>query len=71
MKLEKNIYKQGRQVGLLAQDVQAICPEAVSEMDGGLCYDQTALNGVLVQLCKDLKNEIDSLKDEIKKLVKK
>jgi hypothetical protein len=63
----KNIYKQGRQVGLLAQDIQAICPEAVSEMDGGLCYDQTALNGLLVQLCKDLKDEIDELKKKIKK----
>jgi hypothetical protein len=65
-KTGKNRYKEGKQVGLLAQDVQLICPEAVSEMNGGLCYDQTALNGVLVQLCKDLKDEIDELKKKIK-----
>jgi hypothetical protein len=61
-KTGKNRYKQGRQIGLLAQEVQRLCPEAVSEMDGGLCYDQTALNGVLIQLIKDLKDEIDDLK---------
>jgi hypothetical protein len=62
----RNKYKQGRQVGLLAQEVQKLCPEAVSEMDQGLTYDQTALNGVLIQLIKDLKDEIDGLKKRIK-----
>lgn len=58
----KNKRRKGKQVGLLAQDIQQVCPEAVQESDDGLTYDQTALNGVLIQLIRDLKNEIDDLK---------
>jgi hypothetical protein len=60
-------HKGGKHIGLLAQDLQQLCPEVVSENADGLCYELIAFNGVVIQLLKDLKNEIDDLKAQLKK----
>jgi hypothetical protein len=60
-------HKEGKHIGLLAQDLQKLCPEVVSENAAGLCYELTAFNGVVIQLLKDLKNEIDDFKEQLKK----
>ena len=56
---------QGWQYGLLAQEQQAMCPEACHETDDGLVYDQTALNGILIQLCRELCDEVAGLKAKL------
>ena len=53
---------QGTQLGLLAQDIQAIDPLAVQEVTGGaLLYSQSALNAILLQCVKDLKEDVSDL----------
>jgi hypothetical protein len=53
------------QVGLVAQDVQKIFPEAVSEAeDGYLDFNIHAINIALVNAVKELKDENDMLKAE-------
>jgi hypothetical protein len=64
-------HQEGKHIGLLAQDLQQLCPEVVSENEDGLCYELTAFNGVVIQLLKDLKNEIEVLQKEVEKLKKK
>lgn len=59
-----------RQVGLLAQEVQRVLPEAVVEGDGGylsLAYGN--LVGLLVQAIKEQQQQIDDLRAKIKRLV--
>jgi hypothetical protein len=48
-------HKEGKHIGLLAQDLQKLCPKVVRENADGLCYELTAFNGVVIQLIKDLK----------------
>jgi hypothetical protein len=49
-------------MGLLAQDVQAVAPEAVIEAEGVLRLAYGNLIGLLVEAIKDLAQEVDQLK---------
>ncbi|MEN8739220.1 MAG: tail fiber domain-containing protein, partial [Phaeobacter gallaeciensis] len=51
-----------RQMGLIAQDVQAVAPEAVVEAEGVLRLAYGNLVGLLVEAIKDLAHEVDQLK---------
>ena len=52
-----------RQMGLIAQEVQAVAPEAVTEVDGLLRLAYGNLVGLLVEAIKDLKSDMDHLKE--------
>jgi hypothetical protein len=51
-----------RQMGLIAQDVQAVAPEVVVETEGVLRLAYGNLIGLLVEAIKDLASEVDQLK---------
>ena len=51
-----------RQMGLIAQDVQAVAPETVVEAEGVLRLAYGNLVGLLVEAIKDLAQEVDQLK---------
>ena len=52
-------------VGLLAQDVQAVLPEAVTEdANGHLLLDYNAVVAVLVEEVARLRREVDCLKGQ-------
>lgn len=51
-----------RHTGLIAQDVQAVMPEAVLENEGQLALAYGNLVGLLVEAIKELKQEVDGLK---------
>lgn len=51
-----------RQMGLIAQDVQRVAPEAVVEAEGVLRLAYGNLVGLLVEAIKDLAQEVDQLK---------
>lgn len=71
-----------RKSGLIAQDVQKVLPEAVTvgvgvtgvidkecrEIENPLSLDYSALSALYVEAIKELKMEVDALKEEIKKL---
>ena len=52
-----------RQMGLLAQEVQAVAPEAVTEVDGLLRLAYGNLIGLLVEAIKDLHTELTDMKE--------
>lgn len=51
-----------RQMGLIAQEVQRVAPEAVVEAEGVLRLAYGNLVGLLVEAIKDLAQEVDQLK---------
>ena len=51
-----------RQMGLIAQEVQAVAPEAVVEAEGILRLAYGNLVGLLVEAIKDLATQVDQLK---------
>lgn len=51
-----------RQMGLIAQEVQAVAPEAVTEVEGVLRLAYGNLIGLLVEAIKDLSCQVDHLK---------
>ncbi|WP_052068515.1 tail fiber domain-containing protein [Thalassobacter stenotrophicus] len=51
-----------REIGLIAQDVQAVAPEAVVEAEGVLRLAYGNLVGLLVEAIKDLSAEVEQLK---------
>ena len=52
-------------IGCLAQDLQEICPELVSETaDGYLTVEDSKLVYLLIQEVKELKEEVEKLKGE-------
>lgn len=56
----------GREVGLIAQDLRKVLPEAVSEAeDTTLTISNSAVNALLVEAIKELKAEIELLKSQI------
>ena len=67
----KNNFQQGRQMGLLAQNVEKIIPEAVSEMDGYKGVDYARLVPLLVESIKAQQQQIDELKKLVETLIKK
>ena len=61
--------KDKRYVGLIAQDVQSVMPEAVNinnDEINTLSVDYQGLIGLLVESIKELKLEIDELKEKVK-----
>jgi hypothetical protein len=51
-----------RETGLIAQDVQAVLPEAVADNDGTLSLAYGNLVGLLVEAIKELRYEVDALR---------
>ncbi|MGL5156141.1 MAG: tail fiber domain-containing protein, partial [Aeromonas veronii] len=55
-----------REAGIIAQDLQKVLPEAVNEAeDTTLTISNSAVNALLVEAIKELKDEIDALKKEL------
>ena len=55
----------GRQIGLLAQNVEKIIPEAVNEKGGHKGVDYARLVPLLIEAIKEQQKEIDELKKTI------
>ena len=51
--------------GLIAQDVEAVLPEAVGEIDGIKTIDYSSVIALLVESIKDLKSEVNDLKTQL------
>jgi hypothetical protein len=62
----KNHFTPGRQMGLIAQNVEKVIPEAVSEMDGYKGVDYARLVPLLIESIKELQKEIEELKAKMK-----
>jgi hypothetical protein len=58
-----------RYAGIIAQDLQAVLPEAV-EGDSILRVDYNATIGLLIEAIKELKTEVDDLKTKLKEVTK-
>lgn len=68
---EKNFIK-GTQVGLLAQEVEAVMPEVVStNADGYKSVDYAKLVPLLIESIKELKHQMGTMQDEINTLKNK
>lgn len=55
-------FTQQRQMGLLAQNVEQVVPEAVNEKDGYKGVDYARLVPLLIESIKELKQQVDELK---------
>jgi len=65
-------YAKGPQVGVIAQELQKVFPELVIlGSDGYLSVNYTQLTGVLVQAIKEQQAEINTLKDQMKRVMDK
>ncbi|RYY66275.1 MAG: tail fiber domain-containing protein, partial [Chitinophagaceae bacterium] len=58
-------FTKGRQMGLLAQNVEMVVPEAVQEKDGYKGVDYARLVPLLIESIKELKQEIEQLKNRL------
>jgi hypothetical protein len=58
----QNHFLPGRQMGLLAQNVEKTVPEAVHEKDGYKGVDYARLVPLLIEAIKELKKEVEELK---------
>jgi Chaperone of endosialidase len=70
----KNHFQLGRQIGLLAQNVEKIIPEAVGEKDGYKGVDYARLVPLLIESIKEQQKQIELQQkqiDELKLLVQK
>ncbi|MEI7472086.1 MAG: tail fiber domain-containing protein [Chitinophagaceae bacterium] len=63
----KNHFQAGRQIGLLAQNVEKIIPEAVNEKDGYKGVDYARLVPLLIEAIKEQQKQIDLLKIKLEK----
>ena len=62
-------YLKKHQIGLIAQEVEKVIPEVVSEQENGnLGVSYQHLTAVLVEAIKEQQSKIDSLKKEIEEL---
>ena len=52
--------------GVIAQELQEIAPELVTDTDGTLGVSYGNLTGYLIEAIKELKAEIEELKKQIK-----
>lgn len=66
----KNHFTPGRQIGLLAQNVETVVPEAVNEKDGYKGVDYARLVPLLIESIKEQQHQIDELKKLVEKLIK-
>ena len=65
-------YAAGPQVGVIAQELQKVFPELVSTgADGYLAVNYSQLTAVLLQAVKEQQTEIDQLKKQMQKVMKK
>ncbi|NCF41876.1 MAG: hypothetical protein GWP32_03120 [Bacteroidetes bacterium] len=68
MKKDEN----GKQkIGLLAQDIEKVFPELVSESNGIKSVNYQGLVPVLINALKDQQSEIDELKSMVQELINK
>lgn len=65
---QKNNFQKGRQMGLLAQNVEKVVPEAVNEIDGYKGVDYARLMPLLIESVKEQNKTIEELKKEIEEL---
>lgn len=61
-----NNFQKNRQMGLLAQNVEKVVPEAVNEIDGYKGVDYARLIPLLIESIKEQQKEIEELKRIIK-----
>lgn len=54
-----------RYAGLIAQDVEAVLPEAVTEIEDHLALDYSGTIALLVEAIKELKQEVKDLKSQL------
>ncbi len=64
----KNNFPAKRQIGLLAQNVEKVVPEAVNELDGYKGVDYAKLVPLLIEAVKEQQHQIEDLKATVKKL---
>ncbi len=65
-------YAVGPQVGVIAQELQRVFPELVTQgADGYLAVNYSQLTGVLIQAIKEQQQEIDLLKKQMQQVMKK
>ena len=64
---EKN-FKSGRQMGLLAQNVEKVAPDAVSELNGYKGVDYARLVPLLIESIKEQQKQIEELKRSLNEL---
>ena len=62
---EKLHFTRGRQIGLLAQNVEQVVPEAVQEMDGYKGVDYAKLVPLLIESIRELKQKITELENRL------
>jgi hypothetical protein len=61
----------GRELGVIAQEVETVFPEVVTQLDNGYkTVDYSKLTAVLIEAVKELKAENDALKQRIERLEK-
>lgn len=66
----KNNFEIGRQIGLLAQNVEQVIPEAVSEKNGYKGVDYAKLVPLLIESIKEQQKQIEAQQVEINELKK-
>ncbi|NOT52465.1 MAG: tail fiber domain-containing protein [Chitinophagaceae bacterium] len=64
----KNYFQPGRQIGLLAQDVEKVIPEAVNEKDGYKGVDYAKLVPLLIEAIKEQQKQIEEQRKMIEAL---
>ena len=65
---EKNHFQSGKQIGLIAQNVEKIIPEAVNEMDGYKGVDYAKLVPLLIESIKEEHRQSEKLRQEVNEL---
>ena len=50
------------EIGIMAQDLQSTCPEAVTEIEGLLHVKPMVVVGLLINAVKELREKIDNMK---------
>lgn len=64
----KRNFQPGRQMGLLAQDVEKVVPEAVNEQDGMKGVDYARLVPLLIESIREQQKQIEELKATVEQM---